>query len=85
MIKVFDIDMVLLDFCCPSTSSTFWGCQFHSYVDRYFLSCLTKSRFYFLSLSDILQAMIALRGIDTIADYPLRMQQALAAHGRFER
>ena len=29
--------------------------------------------------------MIALRGIETIADYPLRMQQALAAHGRFER
>ena len=29
--------------------------------------------------------MIALRGIDTIADYPLRMQQNLAAHGRFER
>ncbi|XP_052780993.1 uncharacterized protein LOC128217708 isoform X2 [Mya arenaria] len=29
-------------------------------------------------------AMIALRGIDCIADYPLRMQEALARHGMFQ-
>ena len=54
---------------------------FHFYLDH-ILHCSTEAVF---AITDILQAMIALRGIDTIADYPLRMQQALAAHGRFER
>lgn len=36
------------------------------------------------SADEVYYAMIALRGIDCIADYPLRMQEALARHGMFQ-
>ncbi|XP_053376981.1 uncharacterized protein LOC123529394 [Mercenaria mercenaria] len=36
------------------------------------------------SKDEVYYAMIALRGIDCIADYPLRMQEALARHGMFQ-
>ncbi|XP_060558427.1 uncharacterized protein LOC132718728 isoform X2 [Ruditapes philippinarum] len=36
------------------------------------------------SKEEVYYAMIALRGIDCIADYPLRMQEALARHGMFQ-